>query len=98
VVKRFADFSQERLPLDGEKIRLDEIVNRELLITGYTIRRSKYDKNQSGKFLTLQFELDGDRRVVFTGSDVLIEQLEKYVEQVPFLATIKKIDRYYTLS
>jgi len=36
--------------------------------------------------------------VLFTGSDVLIEQMEKYGDQIPFAATIKKIDRYYTLS
>lgn len=47
---------------------------------------------------SLQFELDGDRRVLFTGSDVLIEQVETYGDQIPFAATIKKIDRYYTLS
>jgi hypothetical protein len=98
VAKRFADFAQERLPLDGDKIRLDEIINRELLITGYSIKRSKYDKNRSGKCLTLQVEVDSERRVVFTGSDVLIEQMEKYGNQVPFLTTIKKIDRYYTLT
>lgn len=96
--EKFSDFAQERLPLDGDKIRLDEVINRELLITGYSIKRSKYDKNNSGKCLTLQIELDQDRRVVFTGSDVLIEQMEKYGDHVPFLATIKKIDRYYTLT
>ena len=96
--KKFRDFAQENLPLDGDKIRLDEVINRELLITGYSIKRSKYDKNNSGKCLTLQVELDNAHRVVFTGSDVLIEQLEKYGDQVPFWATIKKIDRYYTLS
>jgi len=39
-----------------------------------------------------------DRKVVFTGSDVLIEQMERYGEEIPFVATIKKVDRYYTLS
>jgi len=29
---------------------------------------------------------------------VLIDQLEKYGNEIPFTATIKKIDRYYTLS
>jgi hypothetical protein len=51
-----------------------------------------------GKCLALQVEINGDRRVVFTGSDVLIGQLERYGEQIPFLAVVRKIDRYYTLS
>jgi hypothetical protein len=96
--KRFTDFARERIPLDGEKTRLDDIINREILIIGHSIKRSRYDKNSSGKFLTLQFELADERRVLFTGSDVLIEQMEKYGDQIPFAATIKKIDRYYTLS
>jgi hypothetical protein len=36
--------------------------------------------------------------VVFTGSDVLIGQVEKYADQIPFLTTIKKINRYYTMT
>lgn len=60
--------------------------------------RSKYEKNRSGKCLLLQIEHDGQHRVIFTGSDVLIEQMEKYGAEVPFATTIKKIDRYYTLS
>ncbi len=86
------------LPLDGDKVKLDEVVNREILITGHSIKRSRYDKNTSGKCLTIQFEVGGRRQVLFTGSDVLIEQFEKYGDQIPFAATIKKIDRFYTLS
>jgi hypothetical protein len=42
--------------------------------------------------------MDGNRYVLFTGSSVLIEQMEKYKDEVPFLTTIKKVDRYYTFS
>ncbi|MEN6630529.1 MAG: hypothetical protein ABFC42_12885 [Sulfuricella sp.] len=96
--KRFADFAEESSPLDGDKIKLEEVINIELRIIGYNIRRSKYEKNRSGKCLLLQIEHDGKHRVIFTGSDVLIEQMEKYGAEVPFATTIKKIDRYYTLS
>jgi hypothetical protein len=97
-LKRFTDFAQEQAPLDGDKIRLDTILNQEILVTGYSIKKSRYDKNSSGKCLTIQFEINGERRVVFTGSDVLIEQFQRYGEQIPFLTVIKKIDRFYTLS
>ena len=96
--KRFSDFAEERAPLDGEKIRLEQVLNREINIIGFAVSRSRYEKNKSGKCLTIQMEVDHARRVLFTGSDVLIEQLEKYGEQIPFMTTIKKIDRYYTLS
>jgi len=97
-MKRFSDFSQEETALDGDKIRIDSLINQELAITGYRIRKSRYSKNESGDYLTLQIEIDGSTYVCFTGSDVLIEQVKKYAEEIPFIATIKKINRYYTLA
>lgn len=95
---RFSDFAEPSKILDGDKIRIDEIINIEVTVIGYRVAVSKYEKNKSGKCLTLQVEINGVRRVVFTGSDVLIGQLETYCDKIPFIATIKKIDRYYTLS
>jgi hypothetical protein len=97
-VKRFSDFAKEPAPLDGDKIRIDDIVNKEIIVTGCNIKKSKYSKNASGKYLTLQFKIDEATRVTFTGSDVLIGQMERYESEIPFVSTIKKINRYYTLS
>ena len=98
-VKRFSDFAQEEGPLDGGKVRLDSVLNVEICITGHRIQESKYNgKNRSGKCLTVQFEQGGERRVFFTGSDVLIQQFERYGDEIPFLATVKKVNKHYTLS
>jgi hypothetical protein len=43
-------------------------------------------------------ELPDERFIIFTGSTVLQEQLEKYKDRLPFMATIRKIDRFYTLT
>uniref|UniRef100_A0A6H1ZYS0 Uncharacterized protein n=1 Tax=viral metagenome TaxID=1070528 RepID=A0A6H1ZYS0_9ZZZZ len=76
-----------------------QVVSKENLELAFKIRGSKFgEKTKSGKCLTLQFELEGQRRVLFTGSEVLLEQTEKYERRIPFLATIKKIDRYYTFT
>lgn len=101
-VKRFSDFAEEEGPLDGDKTRLDDILNHEILITGCRIQDSKYSgKNKTGKYLTVQFQTS-DRpdinRVFFTGSDVLIKQMEKYAHETPFVTIIRKVDRYYTLT
>ena len=96
-MKRFSDFSRERVVLDGDKIKLDTILNQEITITGYTTKKSKYDDN-SGKYLTVQFEMNKDKYIFFTGSEVLQDQLERYEDEIPFLATVKKINRYYTLT
>jgi hypothetical protein len=97
-MKRFSDFSEGPNILDGDKIRIDDVLNRELVVTGFSVRDSKYSKNKSGNYLTLQVEIEGERRVLFTGSDVLIEQMTKHGDQIPFAATIKKIDKYYALT
>ena len=104
-IKRFAEFSDEPVGLDGDKIQLDRILNSEILITGYRILTSKYpDKNKSGKALQLQFKIlkhgtdDNDIRpnVLFTGSDVIIDQITKYSKHIPFYAQTIKINRYYS--
>jgi len=96
--KRFSDFAQEAKPMDGAKLKIDDVINREILIIGCKVKDSKYSRTNSSKCLIVQFVLDEKRHIIFTGSKVLIEQMEKYQHEIPFLATIKKIDKYYTLS
>lgn len=96
--KKFSDFAKESAILDGDKLSINSIINREILIIGYRLTESKYRKNNNSQCLTLHIELDSKRYVVFTGSVILIEQIEKYKDEIPFLATIKQIDKYYTFS
>ena len=96
--KRFCDFANEPAVLDGSKITMANILNKEILIIGYRVSSSKYNTANGNKCLTLHIELDGKRFVVFTGSVILIEQIEKYKDEIPFLTTIKQIDKYYTFS
>lgn len=96
--KRFTDFAKEETPLDGDKMRIDDILNCEIEIIGHRLRKSKFKKEANGMCLTIQFLTDEVKRVVFTGSEVLIDQLDKYGDEIPFLTTIKKIDKYYTLT
>jgi hypothetical protein len=96
--KRFSDFADEPPVLDGAKVKIDQILNTEILVTAYRITDSKYGNGDKGKCLTIQFSSDDQKHIVFTGSKVLIDQIEKYKEEIPFLAAIKKIDRYYTFT
>lgn len=96
--KRFNDFAREAKPLEGSKVRIDDIINREILVTDYKITDSRFEKKNCEKCLTLQFEVDNIKHVIFTGSNVLIDQIEKYRHEIPFLTTLKKIDRYYTFT
>lgn len=99
-LNKFSDFAIGEAALDGDKSRIDDLINKEIVITSYRVQDSKFSKNKSGKYITVQFKyaIDGSPYIFFTGSDVIIDQLGKYKEQLPFVTTIKKINRYYTLS
>lgn len=97
-MKRFSDFAEEARPLDGEKISIAKVIGREIVLIGYKVVTSKYKESNSPECLTLQFELDEERRILFTGSKILIEQMEKYGDEIPFSTVIKKIDKYYTFA
>jgi len=94
-MKKFSDFSSETNSLTGEKIKLGNILSKEIKVKSYSINKSKYS---DGNVLKLQFNLDGKEHIVFTGSKVLIEQCEKYKEEMPFETRIEKIEKYYTFT
>lgn len=48
--------------------------------------------------MTLQFIVDEEKHILFTGSTVLTEQIREYKDELPFHATIKKIDKFYTFT
>jgi len=92
---KFSDFAIGETKLDGEKVKLKDILNQEIIVLNYAIHRSKFkDEN----YLTLQFDLNGERNVVFTGSCVLMDQIEKYADKLPFLATICNFGKYYAFT
>lgn len=96
--KRFSDFAKEHIPLDGDKIKIDAILNKEIEVLAVRIKPSKYGNKGTGSCLTIQFMMDGKRYVSFTGSGVLTDQAKQYQQELPFMATIKKIDKYYTFT
>lgn len=97
-MKKFSDFATESTAITGDKIKIEEILEKEIEVVGYKITESKYQKNNGDKVLTLQFKLDGMDKILFTGSSVLMEQVEKYKDELPFIATIIKINKFYTFT
>lgn len=98
-MKRFSEFSKEEAALEGAKLKIEELINREIIVLSYRLGKSKY-KDSGGTYLTIQFKLSptDDPKVIFTGSDVLADQCQKYEDEMPFVATIKKINKYYTFA
>ena len=59
---KFSDFADEEELLDGPKMRISEVLDREILAIGYKIAESKYKQSSNSKCLTLQFELEKEKQ------------------------------------
>lgn len=97
LLHKFSDFAENKIQ-KGEKIKIDDILGQTIQIISYKISDSKYQKGNSEKCLVLQIKYNGEDRIVFTGSGVLIEQVETYKDELPFETQIIKTDRFYTFN
>lgn len=93
--KRFGDFAKDHVPLDGTKLKIADILNKEILVIAYRVKDSRYNATSC---LTIQFMMGEERHVAFTGSQVLLDQCKSYEAEIPFIATVKRIDRYYSFT
>lgn len=88
--------------LDGDKVKLDSILNVPILVIGWRIAPSI--QKQCESCLTIQFIRVGEveKHVCFTGSNVLIDQIREIesaldARNLPhkFKAVVRKIGKYY---
>ena len=80
----------------GEKIQVQKLFNLEIKVLKYKIGPSR---KEGTKLLTLQIEKSGEKRIVFTGSTVMIDQISRVPdEKFPFLTIIKGDNDYYEFT
>ena len=94
-MKKFSDFATGDASITGDKTKLDDILEKEIVVKGFKIADSKYN---DGQVLTLQFDLEDKEFIIFTGSSVLIKQIEKYQDEIPFTTKVEKINKFYTFT
>lgn len=90
-MKTFQSLNIKSKNLIGEKIEIVNILDKQITVTDYRVKESKYSRD--GMCMTMQIIHDGVTHVIFTGSDVLrqdIEQVPK--DNFPFTTTIIKVD------
>ena len=92
----FSDFAEESKVFDGDKKKIDEVLNIEILVLDFKTKESKHHRDS--QYITIQFKIDDVKYILFNGSRVLADQLEKYKDNLPFYTVIKKIDKYYTFT
>ncbi|MFZ4705421.1 MAG: hypothetical protein ACOYMF_05375 [Bacteroidales bacterium] len=91
-MKKFGDLNiiQPNQPFSGEKIKLYNILNREIIITDFRIVASKFNNSDSQR-LDLEIELDNVKRITWTGSKRLIDTMNQISkEDLPFQTIIVK--------
>jgi len=92
----FSDFVEEPKAFEGDKKRIEDILNQNILVINFKIGNSK--KKEDTLYATIQFQIEDTKYIVFTGSQVLTDQLKKYESRIPFYSTIKKINKYYIFT
>ena len=107
-VQELEDIIGETSMLDGKKMSIKDIFDIPLIFTGWKIRASKFEHHgdlegdeEIGRYVILQFLLNGKRHVVFTSSSTIIRQIEA-LQEIPnfphrFKGVIKKKNKFYKI-
>jgi len=74
--------------LQGEKININQVIDREIVVHKYNLKPSKFPKDNYDKCLHIQIEYKGQPRVLFSTSRYLIDQIEQAKDLLPFKTTI----------
>ena len=71
-MENFSDFSDEKV-LDGDKMKIVDILDKSLIILDYKINNSKFNDKEC---LTIQFKMNEIKYVLFTGLLLTITSLD----------------------
>jgi hypothetical protein len=81
----------------GDKVPVKKLLNVPIEISEFRIEPSK--QKPGTELLTMQIAKSGEKRVVFTGSKVLIDQIKRVPQdKFPFVAVIKADNDYYEFT
>ena len=86
-------------PMSGEKIKINRVVNKEIEVVDFELNESKYQADKHRKCLKLQVRHEGDLRIIFTGSNMLIQAIQKVDKRMlPFKTVIVERNGYYQFT
>lgn len=86
-------------PMTGEKIKINRILNKEIEVVDFELSESKFKKENGRVCLKLQIRYDGELRVVFTGSSMLVRAIQCLKkDMLPFKTTIIENNGFYQFT
>lgn len=91
-MKKFSDLNiiQPEQPFSGEKIKLYNILNREITVINFRIVASKFNNSESQR-LDIELEIDNVKRITWTGSRRLVDTMKQVnPTDLPFQTIIVK--------
>jgi len=101
---KFSDIATIK-PLDGDKVVMDDVLNKQIIITGFKLNKSQHYKDSTYTIIQFHYFDDTENKVVFTSSELINFQLEECKSifaknSLPFEVEtiIKKIGRAYSLT
>lgn len=81
----------------GDKIAVQKLFNLNIKVLDFKIEPSR--QKSGTELLTLQIEKSGEKRIVFTGSKVMIDQIKRVPDdKFPFSTVIKGDNDYYEFT
>jgi hypothetical protein len=81
----------------GEKIQVQKLFNLSIKVLAFKVEPSK--QKAGTELLTLQIEKGGEKRIVFTGSTVLLDQIKRVPENgFPFATVIRGDNDYFEFT
>lgn len=99
-IKKFNELGirAESTGFEGDKIAIDRILNKEVIVNAFKIVDSKFP-DKSPLCLHMQITIDDRKHVVFTGSKVLQGVLERVPKEAfPFATTIVRDNRRFEFT
>lgn len=100
-MRKFSDFNVtvETNPFQGDKIKIDRILNKEIIVTAAKIEPSEFKEKGNGLRLRLAFTAAGQPHILFSGSSTLMEMIKRVPpEGFPFATTIVKQNERYEFT
>lgn len=97
-MKTFSDFNIQiaQNTFTGDKIKISKILNVPIVVHAHKLEKSKHFTNDC---LHLQIEVNKEKRVCFSGSTKLIEQIQQVPSQgYPFATTIISDNEMYIFT
>lgn len=92
-MNKFSDFkvSVDPNPFRGDKVKMERILNRQILLRAFRIEPSNFKEKGCDLRLKLAFTVGTEDHITFTSSLTLMEMIKKVPENgFPFTTTIVK--------